>query len=339
MAVKKKDYDELKKNLEVETAKKFPLPITIQAGSPSQRHPQILENLKRAVDGYWRNAQFKDAEEYAQVRVNDNINQDDEFRSFMNYLSTPPTGDESVLSADSLGSWTLETKEITGTLESAPSSIESPTTQPPSNPNVSKPRGGGLFDSIRNRPKKDIPKPPVESTSPPSTTTIVDKPIPDLSYFTTSDTNPQAPIDTINFPPITTPLFNSSGDGYGNKIICNELYRQGFLSEELWDADERYGELMFESDPKLVIGYQMWARKVVKFMRKNPKHTKLAYWLFKPWTEYMGYKMGVVKTPTTKGRFTNWIGTYFSYLVFDLYNGKRLLDKYNKVKIGIGYEG
>ena len=46
MAVKKKDYDELRKNLEVETAKKFPSPITIQAGSPSQRHPQILANLK-----------------------------------------------------------------------------------------------------------------------------------------------------------------------------------------------------------------------------------------------------------------------------------------------------
>ena len=330
MAVKKKDYDELKKNLEVETAKKFPLPITIQAGSPSQRHPQILENLKRAVDGYWRNAQFKDAEEYAQVRVNDNINQDAEFRSFMDYLSTPPAGDESVLPADSLGSWTLETKEITGTLESAPSSIESPTTQPPSNSGVSKPKGGGLFDSIRNRPEKDIPKPPVESTSPPSTTTIVDKPIPDLSYFTTSDTNPQAPIDTINFPPITTPLFNSSGDGYGNKIICNELYRQGYLSEELWNADERYGDMMFESDPKLVIGYQMWARKVVKLMRKRPLYGKLAYKIFKPWTEYMGYKMGVIEKPTLMGRFTNWIGSKFSYMVFDLYNGKRLLDKYNQ---------
>lgn len=231
MAVKKKDYDELRKNLEVETAKKFSSPITIQAGSPSQRHPQILANLKKAVDGYWRNKQFTDAEEYAQVRVNDNINQDAEFRSFMDYLSTPASGDESVLPAGSLGSWTLETKQITSTLESAPPSIEAPATQPPSNPGVSKPKGGGLFDSIRNRPEKDIPNPPVESTSPPVTTTIVDKPIPDLSYFTTLDTNPQQPIDIINYPPITTPLYNSSGIGGGRKIICNELYRQGFLSE------------------------------------------------------------------------------------------------------------
>ena len=115
----------------------------------------------------------------------------------------------------------------------------------------------------------------------------------------------------------------------GSKIICNELYRQGYLSEQMWDADERYGEMMFEQDPKLVIGYQMWARRVVKFMKENPNNTKMAYWLFKPWTEYMGYKMGVVEKPTLRGRFTNWIGTQFSYAVFNLYNGKRLLDKYN----------
>ena len=126
------------------------------------------------------------------------------------------------------------------------------------------------------------------------------------------------------------PLGGNSGDGYGNKIICNELYRQGYLSEKLWNADERYGDMMFESDPKLVIGYQMWARKVVKLMRKRPLYGKLAYKIFKPWTEYMGYKMGVIKKPTLMGRFTNWVGSKFSYMVFDLYNGQRLLDKYNQ---------
>lgn len=127
-----------------------------------------------------------------------------------------------------------------------------------------------------------------------------------------------------------SPLGGSSGPSTsGGKIICNELYRQGFLSEEMWNADEKYGEMMFEKDPKLVIGYQMWARKVVKFMKENPNNTKMAYWLFKPWTEYMGYKMGVVEKPTLRGRFTNWIGSQLSYMVFNLYNGKRLLDKYN----------
>lgn len=118
----------------------------------------------------------------------------------------------------------------------------------------------------------------------------------------------------------------------GKKIICNELYRQGFLREELWDADERYGDMMFEKDPRLVIGYQMWARYVVKFMRENQQYSKFAYWVFKPWTEFMGHEMGIVKKQNWRGKFTNFVGKYVSYLVFDLNNGQRLLDLYNYKK-------
>ena len=43
---------------------------------------------------------------------------------------------------------------------------------------------------------------------------------------------------------------------------------------------------------------------------------------------------GVVEKPTLMGRLTNWVGKQFSYMVFDLYGGKRLLDKYNQLKVG-----
>ena len=119
----------------------------------------------------------------------------------------------------------------------------------------------------------------------------------------------------------------------GRKIICNELYRQGYLSEKMWDADERYGDMMFEKDPKMIIGYQMWARKVVKYMKNNPNNTKMAYWLFKPWTEYMGYEMGIVEKPTLRGRFTHWVGKQISYITFNLFGGQYLLNKYNKLKL------
>jgi hypothetical protein len=123
---------------------------------------------------------------------------------------------------------------------------------------------------------------------------------------------------------------NNSGSGGGNKIICNELYLQGYLSEDLWDADERYGEVLFATAPRTAIGYQMWARKVVKLMKKNPLYGSIAYTVFKPWTEYMGYKMGMDIKPTIMGRLTNWIGVKVSNMVFDLYGGQQLLDKYNK---------
>ena len=99
------------------------------------------------------------------------------------------------------------------------------------------------------------------------------------------------------------------------------------------DADERYGDMMFEKDPKMIIGYQMWARKVVKYMKNNPNNTKMAYWLFKPWTEYMGYEMGIVEKPTLRGRFTHWVGKQISYITFNLFGGQYLLNKYNKLKL------
>ena len=36
------------------------------------------------------------------------------------------------------------------------------------------------------------------------------------------------------------------GNSYsGGKIICGELYRQGFLSEEVWEADQRFGKELY----------------------------------------------------------------------------------------------
>ena len=126
---------------------------------------------------------------------------------------------------------------------------------------------------------------------------------------------------------------NGTGGGLlvGNsKIICNELYKQGYLTEEMWDADERYGAVMFDKDPALIIGYQMWARYVIKYMRKNPQHTKYLYnVIFKPWTEYMGYEMGVLKQQNYIGKIMHKIGSLPTYLLFYLGGGKRLLNIYN----------
>jgi hypothetical protein len=107
------------------------------------------------------------------------------------------------------------------------------------------------------------------------------------------------------------------------KIICNELYNQGFLPQNIWDADERYGELMWNVDRRLVIGYGIWARSVVQFMRKNPKYTKYIYLLVKPWTEFMAYEVGVLKKKNLLGNVINFVGKHYSYFVYDSYVNKR----------------
>ena len=340
MAATPKDYQKLKEENNVRKNKKFPpartsKTISIPKGSASSRHPEILTNLSNAVRGYWQNSQFRTDEEYAKVTVNDSINNTAEFANFMNYLSTPEDV-QPFKTADAYGSWSIIPDPAPSTSPQQLSALGTPTKQPDTPPQPKPTTTGGIFSDI-----------PIRGGQSQSDTTVAppQPPAPTIPYPLITN-----PIDIGNIPPIEiNPIFpninttgisgmgNYSGGsgGSGQKIICNELYRQGFLSQKLWDADERYGDMMFESNPRLVIGYQMWARRVVRYMRNNPNNTKLAYLLFKPWTEYMGYKMGIIKKPSIVGRLTNWIGTHFSYIVFDLYGGNSLLKKYNKVKGGI----
>ena len=119
----------------------------------------------------------------------------------------------------------------------------------------------------------------------------------------------------------------------GSTIICTELYRQGYLSEKIWDADERYGEMMFKLYPKLVVGYHMWARYVVRYMKNNPHNTKYLYKFFKPWTEYMAYEMGELPKQNYIGKIIHTIGVPLTYAVFKIFGGQNKLDKYNRIKL------
>ena len=80
---------------------------------------------------------------------------------------------------------------------------------------------------------------------------------------------------------------------------------------------------MWNVDRRLVIGYGIWARGVVEFMRKNPKYTKYIYLLVKPWTEYMAYEVGTLKKKNWLGNVIHFFGKYYSYFVYDSYMNKR----------------
>jgi hypothetical protein len=79
----------------------------------------------------------------------------------------------------------------------------------------------------------------------------------------------------------------------------------------------------------MIIGYQMWAKYVVKYMRNNPQNTKYLYRVFKPWTEYMGYEMGVINKQNYIGKLIHNIGKYPSYLVYHLFGGEKILNYIN----------
>jgi DNA repair exonuclease SbcCD ATPase subunit len=107
------------------------------------------------------------------------------------------------------------------------------------------------------------------------------------------------------------------------KIICNELYNQGFLPQHIWNADERYGEMMYEKDPRLVLGYMMWAKNVVKYMKANPQNTKWIYMMVKPWTEHMAYEVGILQKDNWIGKLIHNVGKQYCYYVYDKQMSKR----------------
>ena len=107
------------------------------------------------------------------------------------------------------------------------------------------------------------------------------------------------------------------------KIICNELYNQGFLPQHIWNADEIYGEMMYEKDPRLVLGYMMWARDVVKYMKAKPQNTKWIYKMVKPWTEHMAYEVGTLPKDNWIGKLIHNVGKQYCYYVYDKQMSKR----------------
>jgi hypothetical protein len=107
------------------------------------------------------------------------------------------------------------------------------------------------------------------------------------------------------------------------KIICNELYNQGFLPQHIWNADEIYGEMMYEKDPRLVLGYMMWARNVVKYMKAKPQNTKWIYKMVKPWTEHMAYEVGTLPKDNWIGKLIHGVGKQYCYYVYDKQMSKR----------------
>ncbi len=133
--------------------------------------------------------------------------------------------------------------------------------------------------------------------------------------------NPKPPFTLP--PPVLKGLGNITySGGGGSKIICGELYRQGFLSEEVWKADQEFGKLLFKTHPRVMLGYTFWARNVVKYMKENPSHTKYLYRIFKPWTEQMAYTMGISNKYNIVGSVTQKIGFVYSLIVYNYYQIK-----------------
>ena len=99
------------------------------------------------------------------------------------------------------------------------------------------------------------------------------------------------------------------------KIICAELHRQSLLDNEIFAADQAFGELLYKQDYYAVKGYHLWAKPVVKLMRKSKIATRIVHFIAKPWTEEMAFRMNARQQGNIVGKTMMIIGMPFCRVI------------------------
>lgn len=82
------------------------------------------------------------------------------------------------------------------------------------------------------------------------------------------------------------PQYNPSGL-FGMSAICTELYQQGKMPYDVYLADMQYGYKISMERPEVLDGYHLWARPVVKLMRKSELFTNLVKYPALSWANHI----------------------------------------------------
>jgi hypothetical protein len=112
-----------------------------------------------------------------------------------------------------------------------------------------------------------------------------------------------------------------------SKIICAKLYDFGLMDQNIWAADQAYGQWLRKKDRRVYRGYVRWARIVTAWMDgKGPVYmpwilvadkrsaaqkaaiTDMAIKIGTPWSEHMAYLMGALPQDNVQGRILMEIG-------------------------------
>ena len=104
---------------------------------------------------------------------------------------------------------------------------------------------------------------------------------------------------------------SDGGGGGGGSVICTKLFELGKLPQDVYDADEAYGQMIVAKYPYVYHGYRAWSGIVVDWMSgtgpqmmfwiKDDAERALAQTTWSrrwaeeiaiPWAEEMAYRMG-----------------------------------------------
>jgi hypothetical protein len=108
------------------------------------------------------------------------------------------------------------------------------------------------------------------------------------------------------------PYYYSSLGGTRLTVICTELYRQGFMTNEIREADEEFGRIISSTSPETMIGYHYWAIPIVGLMKKSSLFSRIVWFVAKPWAYQMAYEMGVIDKGNLAGKILMRFGIFIS---------------------------
>jgi hypothetical protein len=97
------------------------------------------------------------------------------------------------------------------------------------------------------------------------------------------------------------PVSQSGGRGRGGTFyLCTLLRDLGYMDDEMWEADGRYGWKIRNKQPEVFVGYEMWAKPLADWIREGLAQgnvsAKIVLNIIKPfilsWAEYMAREEG-----------------------------------------------
>lgn len=100
----------------------------------------------------------------------------------------------------------------------------------------------------------------------------------------------------------------NSGGG-GMSVICTRLHELGYLDDDVFALDNRFGETLWATEPEIMIGYHAWAKPLVAQLHANTSFSRILIKLCVPMTRAWAYEMathyGLEKHPN---RFSQILG-------------------------------
>jgi hypothetical protein len=93
---------------------------------------------------------------------------------------------------------------------------------------------------------------------------------------------------------------SAGAGGAGGKVICTEVHRLGYISDEFYNADVEYAKE--NANYATMLGYHSWAKPFVRVMSSNPKIAIKAIPLAVEWSKHSAYEMGITDKDSEVGK-------------------------------------